>query len=117
MLRYTIPTKSNDRKVNRTGSRLLVSYTHLCDVCKQNVDSILRTSNSNDNAKQKTISEAQLDLDRAQVLCKYYKKWRKLSREKNSIEINRIQHIFAVISFDFAQQVHYPLLALLVLLI
>lgn len=47
-------------------------------------------------------------LDRARVQQEYYNKWRKLGREKNIIEIDGIQPSFAVISFDFAQQVHYP---------
>lgn len=80
----------------------------LCEICKQNVDKIIRNSNCSDVAKSQAIAEAQLHLLRAQRQRENYNKWRKLVRENDTIEIDGIKRKVAVLSFDYAEQVHYP---------
>lgn len=82
----------------------------LCDTCRLNVRKIQRCVNTNDNdiAKSKALQEANDHLNDAKIQRSYYNEWRQKAKELEITSFKGVKGKFSVLSFDFAQQIHYP---------
>ncbi len=82
----------------------------LCDVCRNNVIKIQRSANLNDDdiMKKAAVEEAVAHLEKARKQREYYNYWRKKAMDETEIENDDVRTSFNVLSFDFAEQVHFP---------
>lgn len=81
----------------------------LCETCRQNSMNISRCANFSEDIKSTTLNDALEHLNRAKIQRNYYNSWREKAKTVNMIELqNGVSSSFAVVSFDFAEGVHYP---------
>jgi hypothetical protein len=80
----------------------------LCDTCQTYTNNIVKAANKDDDVKNAAVKEAQEHLNHAKRQREFYNEWRTRARKHNTIEVDGVERTFAVLSFDFAEQVHYP---------
>jgi len=84
--------------------------TDLCDVCQQNVLCIQRAANIDDNDAEKTaaLADAMDHIEKAKLQRDHYNMWRNKAKSQTETEFRGVKGKFQVLSFDFAEQIHYP---------
>lgn len=82
--------------------------TDLCEFCQFNVLKLQRVANNDDPEKTAVLNECMNHLNRAKVQREFYNSWREKAKKGNTTEIDGVVRTFSVLSFDFAENVHYP---------
>lgn len=82
--------------------------TDLCDICRENVQRIQRTANSDDEEKTTALADAMEHLEKAKKQRDHYNMWRERAKESTETVFHGVKGNFQVLSFDFAHQIHYP---------
>lgn len=114
-----ISTRENPRIIDRTTfSKIWKQYCpyivimkpadDLCGTCRTNQLEINRCSNVNAEAKLLKLNAATEHLTNAQKQREYYNSWRKLAENTKTYNVGGVKKTFAVISFDFAENLNCP---------
>lgn len=108
-----VSSRSFRKTWQRECSHIRISKpaTDLCNTCRENTSLILKSADvldEEDVEKNAAIAAAQEHLNQARIQREHYNEWRTRARTQSTIDINGTERSFAVLSFDFAEQIHYP---------
>jgi len=80
----------------------------LCDTCRLQMLAIQKLNNAPEDEKTRVLNEAKAHLEEAENQRQYYNKCREEAKAGRTITVDNVECTFDVLSFDFAEQVHYP---------